>query len=75
METGENRCAGWIAGGRNAISPIEENTFCGEAFHVRRFDRVVGIEQSRPIVHVIDSDEENVGLIVSFGGKRSNRGR
>ena len=59
-KAGHDRCARWVASGRGAVGAGAEATARREAFQVRGLDRVALVEQRRPVVHVIDSDEQHV---------------
>ena len=49
---------------------IEKRSPGREALQVRCLDRVLIVKQGRPIVHIIDRDEQNVGLFLC---NRTNR--
>ena len=59
-QTGEGRDARGIASGCGTVGLLKECPACCQAFDVWRLDRVILVEHRRPVVHVINGDEEDV---------------
>ena len=59
-QAGEDRRARRIACRHRAIGPGKERATLRETFQVGSLDRVLVVEQRRPVVHVVNGDEQDV---------------
>ena len=71
----EDGGTGGVAGGRGAVGPGKEHSALSQFTKVRGLEGTVLTEEGDAVVHVVDGDEEDVGLPGGVDGRRKKKNK